>query len=187
MALEVMKKLWTLDEVLQMVDKGILPHDNRLELIRGELIEMSPSGRKHSVAVNRIHLLLIELLGRKAVIWGQTNVLLDPFSAPEPDIAVLKWRDDFYESHLPGPQDILLAIEIADTTLNFDRRVKAPLYAEYGIPEYWILDLNGQCVKQYQLPHPEGYQRRTIVHKDQMLPLPGLGVEISVSGLFGIH
>ena len=186
MALDVTKKLWTVDEVLQMVDKGLLPHDNHLELIRGELIEMSPSGQRHSVAVNRIHLFLIELLGRKAFIWGQTNVLLDPYSAPEPDIAVLKFRDDFYEGRLPGPEAILLAIEIADTSLSYDRKIKAPLYAEFGIPEYWILDLQRQCVEQYQLPSESGYLRKTIVQKDQMLPLPGLGVEISVGALFGI-
>jgi Uma2 family endonuclease len=186
MALDVMKKLWTVDEVLLMVEKGILPEDNHLELIRGELIEMSPSGRKHSAAVNRINLLLIELLGRKAFIWVQSAVQLDFYSAPEPDIAVLKWRDDFYEGCLPGPGDILLAIEISDTSLSFDRKVKAPLYAEFGIPEYWILNLQNQNLEQHQLPHPEGYQRKTIVHKGQTLPVPGLNAEIKLEDLLGL-
>ncbi len=186
MALDVMKKLWTVDEVLQMVDTGILPPDNHLELIRGELIEMSPSGNRHSVAVNRINLFLIELLGRKAFMWGQTNVLLDQYSAPEPDIAVLKFRDDFYESHLPGPKDIILAIEVADTSLHYDRKVKTVLYAEFGIPEYWILNLRDQCVEQYQLPGAKGYLRKTIVQKDKAMALPGLDAEIHVSALLGI-
>ena len=186
MALEVKKKLWTVDEVLEMVDKGILPEDNHLELIRGELLVMSPSGSRHGAAISRIHLLLIEMLGRKVVIWDQLSVLLDPYSAPEPDIAVLKYREDFYKERLPGPGDILFLIEVSDSTLDTDRKIKGPLYAEFGIPEYWILNLEKDCVEQYQLPLPEGYQRKTIIRKNQTLPLPELGVEVSVGALLGV-
>jgi Uma2 family endonuclease len=186
MALDVMKKLWTVDEVLLMVEKGILPEDNHLELISGELIEMSPSGRKHSAAVNRINLLLIELLGRKAFIWVQSAVQLDSYSAPEPDIAVLKWRDDFYEGCLPGPDDILLVIEISDTSLSFDRRIKASLYAESGIPEYWILDLQNQRVERYHQPQQDGYGEKEVVGRGQVLVVPGLGAgELTVEEMLG--
>ena len=186
MALEVTKKLWTVDEVLQMVDKGLLPHDNHLELIRGELIEMSPMGFKHGVAVGIIAKLLIKLCDEQHFVWLQSTFPLDNFSAPEPDIALLKWKGDVNSPQPPGPKDILLVVEVADSSLSYDRKIKAPLYAEFGIPEYWILDLQRQCVEQYQLPSEDGYRRKTIVHKDQMLPLPGLGVEISVGALFGI-
>lgn len=184
---EVTKKLWTIEEVLRMQETGILSPDNRLELIRGELIEMSPSGSKHMAAVARLHLILIELLGRRALIISQSSVELDPFSAPEPDIAVLRYREDFYKDHLPGPNDIFLFIEVADTSLGMDRKTKGLLYAEHGIPEYWIVDLNGQCVEQYQLPGKEGYGRRTVVVPGQMLTLPGFDIQISVSEMLGLR
>ncbi len=167
MALDVMKKLWTVDEVLQMVDTGILPPDNHLELIRGELIEMSPMGFKHGVAVGIIAKLLIKLCDEQHFVWLQSTFPLDNFSAPEPDIALLKWKGDVNSTQPPSPEDILLVIEVADTSLPYDRKIKAPLYAEFGIPEYWILNLRDQCVEQYQLPGAKGYQRKTIVQKDQ--------------------
>lgn len=184
---EVTKKLWTIEEVLRMQETGILSPDNRLELIRGELIEMSPSGSKHMAAVARLHLILIELLGRRALIISQSSVELDPFSAPEPDIAILRYREDFYMDHLPGPNDIFLFIEVADTSLGMDRKTKGLLYAEHGIPEYWILNLRGQCVEQYQLPGKEGYGRRTVVVPGQMLTLPGFDIQISVSEMLGLR
>lgn len=186
MALDVMKKLWTVDEVLQMVDTGILPHDNHLELIRGELIEMSPMGFKHGVAVGIIAKLLIKLCDEQHFVWLQSTFPLDNFSAPEPDIALLKWKGDVNSTQPPGPKDILLVIEVADTSLHYDRKIKAPLYAEFGIPEYWILNLPDQCVEQYQLPGAKDYQRKTIVQKDHALALPGLDAEIYVSALLGI-
>lgn len=185
MPLEVTKKLWTLDEVLQMQETGILPPDNHLELIRGELIEMSPIGSKHRAGVMRLQLILFELLGRKALVLSQSSILLEPHSAPEPDIAVLRFQDDFYAEGHPGPEDIFLIIEVADTSLAFDRKVKGRLYAEFGIQEYWILNLPRQCVEQYQLPGKNEYERRTIVGKDGMLKVPGFDVEISVGAMLG--
>ncbi|MBK6905306.1 MAG: Uma2 family endonuclease [Saprospirales bacterium] len=158
-----------------------MPPDNHLELIRGGLIGMSPSGNRHSVAVNRINLFLIELLGRKAFMWGQTNVLLDQYSAPEPDIAVLKFRDDFSKVISQGRKPSFWQLKVADTSLQYDRKIKAVLYAEFGIPEYWILNLRDQCVEQYQLPGAKGYLRKTIVQKDKAMALPGLDAEIHVS------
>lgn len=186
MPLEIAKKLWTVDEVLRMQEAGILPPDNRLELIHGELIEMSPSGSKHAAAVNRIHLLFVELLGRKAIIWGQTSVLFDPYSAPEPDIAILRYRDDFYEKQLPGPEDILLVIEVSDSTLAFDQTIKASLYAEFNIPEYWILNLQEFCVERYQQPGTEGYVKKKVFSKNEILAVPGVGLEVSVGQLLGL-
>lgn len=184
---EVTKKLWTIEEVLRMQETGILSPDNRLELIRGELIEMSPAGKRHVAAVARLNLYLIELLGRRALVISQSSIELDAFSAPEPDVAVLRFRDDFYAEAPIRPEDFILFIEVADTSLGFDRKAKGQLYAEFGIPEYWIVDLNGQCVEQYQLPGEEGYGRRTLVVPGQMLTLPGLDVQISVSEMLGLR
>ena len=182
----VSKKLWTVDEVLHMQEAGILTPTSRLELIRGELMEMSPTGSRHGVAVNRIHLLLIELLGRKAFIWNQTSILLGPYSAPEPDIAILKHPGEHFEHQLPGPEDILLLLEVADSSLDIDRKIKAPLYAEFGIPEYWILDLAQNRVERYQQPGKEGYAQVEYFGMEDLLPLPELEAEISVGALFGV-
>ncbi|MBK6901931.1 MAG: Uma2 family endonuclease [Saprospirales bacterium] len=183
----VSKKLWTVEEVLHMQEAGILAPGKRLELIRGELMEMSPSGRKHVAAVARLHLFLIELLGRRVLIISQSSIELDPFSAPEPDIAVVRYREDFYAEHPIGPDDIFLFIEVADTSLDFDRKTKGQLYAEYGIPEYWILNLKGQCVEQFQLPGKNGYGRRSIVAKEGMLTIPGFDLKISVGEMLGLE
>jgi len=185
MPLEMVKRLWTVDEVLQMVEKGILPPDNRLELIRGELIEMSPGGLDHSATVNHIITLLIKLLEEKAIIWGQTNVPLDKYSAPEPDVAVLKYRKDSYFSRFPGPSDVFLFIEVAGSSLGIDRKIKAPLYAEMGIPEYWIVDLDKKCVEVYQKPENGKYSIKKIYRPGEKLVLPGLEEELEVEGVFG--
>lgn len=105
---EVTKKLWTIEEVLRMQETGILSPDNRLELIHGELIEMSPAGKRHVAAVARLNLYLIELLGRRALVISQSSIELDAFSAPEPDVAVLRFRDDFYAENPIRPEDFIL-------------------------------------------------------------------------------
>ena len=186
MPLEIAKKLWTVNEVLRMQETGILTPDNRLELICGELIEMSPSGNRHRIVVNCINKLLNKLIGEAYTIWVQTPITLNELSAPEPDIALLKWKGDFYSPQPPGPEDILLIIEVADSSLSFDRTIKASLYAEFGIPEYWILNLQEPCLEQYQLPGKDGYARITRVSIEEKLELPGLGQEIIVGQLLGV-
>ncbi|MBK8490918.1 MAG: Uma2 family endonuclease [Saprospirales bacterium] len=182
----VSKKLWTVDEVLHMQEAGILTPTSRLELIRGELIEMSPSGNLHAALVNDVFAQLLKLVAENAIVWGQTNVQLDIHSAPEPDIALLKYRKDRYFSRLPEPEDILLVIEISDSSLNLDRKIKAPLYAEFGIPEYWILDLAQNRVERYQQPGKDGFAQVEYFSTEVVLPLPELDAEISVGALFGV-
>lgn len=178
-------KKWTFQEVLLMQERGILPPDNRLELIRGELVEMSPSGRMHAAMVNHVVALLQEWAGKTAIVWGQTNILLQPDSAPEPDIALLSFRKDRYFRALPQAEDVLLLIEVADASIDTDRKVKAPLYAQAGIPEYWIIDLNQTRVERYTLPGKEGYGQTEYFGPGDKLRPPGLGAEISVERVFG--
>ena len=181
----MVKHLWTVDEVLRMEEKGILPPDKRLELIRGELIEMSPIGSQHVVVVDRLLYHLNQILKGRVIIRCQGPLEADKFSAPQPDFAILRFREDFYEEKYPGPGDILLVIEVADTSLSFDRKIKAPLYAEMGIPEYWIVDLKKKCVEQYQQPEAGRYGLKQIRRRGEALVLPGMGVEVEVAAIFG--
>lgn len=186
MPLAMVKHLWTVDEVLRMEEKGILPPDKRLELIRGELIEMSPIGSQHAAVVDRIQAFFITQFAGRINVRSQGPIQADEYSVPEPDIAVLRFREDFYEEKYPGPGDILLVIEVADSSLGFDRKIKAPLYAEMGIPEYWIVDLKKKCVEQYQQPEAGRYTLKQIRRRGEALVLPGLGVEVEVERVFGV-
>ena len=142
-----------------MYESGVFAESDRYELINGEIREMSPIGIKHAVCVTRLSTLFTNRLINKAVIWAQNPILLSDYSQPQPDLAILKWRDDFYASALPTPDDILLIIEVADSTIAYDREVKSPLYAANGIPEMWLFDVNQQIIEGYSQPSPSGYKR----------------------------
>ncbi len=152
------KHLFTVSEYQQMGDAGIFGGDHRLELIEGEIVEMSPIGRRHAARVRR----LINLFARRldedeAVVDAQNPVVLSDFSEPQPDVTLLRPSADVYADAHPHPEDVLLVIEIADSSLAYDREVKAPLYARCGIPEVWIVDVNGAAVEIHRQPGPHGY------------------------------
>ena len=134
----------TVEEYYRMAEVGVLAHDARVELIEGEVIDMAPIGSKHYSAVARLHRMLQLAWADKAMVVAQSPLRLSKRSEPEPDIVVLKPRDDFYASALPTGPDSLLVVEVSDTTLAYDVRIKAPLYARHGVPEYWVFDLSGQ-------------------------------------------
>ena len=156
------KKLLSCDDYHAMIAAGILDEYDKVELINGELIYMSPIGPKHGGVINRINNLLQELLKGFAIIAVQNPVTLAPFSEPEPDLALLKPRHDFYSDAHPVPEDIFLLIEVADTTLEKDRVVKAPLYAKAGIPLYWIVNLPELQLEIYSQPAGGQYKLRRI-------------------------
>jgi len=142
-----------------MGEAGIFGENHRLELIEGEIIEMSPIGRRHAARVRRLINLLARQLGEdEAVVDAQNPVVLSDISEPQPDVVLLKPQPAVYDEH-PGPEDVLLIIEVADSSLAFDRKVKAPLFARCGIPEVWILDVNGSAVEVYRGPTVDGYAR----------------------------
>lgn len=141
-----------------MHEAGVFSAGDRIELINGEIIEMSPIGRKHATCVARLSTLLVTRLYQKAIIWTQNSILLDNGSEPQPDLAVLKFRKDFYEEGLPTPSDILLIIEVADSTISYDREVKAPLYAAAGVPEMWLFDVNKKVIEGYSQQSAAGYK-----------------------------
>lgn len=129
MSVQLLRRKFTVDQYHKMAESGILKEDDRVELIRGEIIEMSPIGTKHAACVNRLVNLLVLLLGKRVIVAPQNPVVLDNNSEPQPDVALLKPRDDFYATAHPQPQDIFLLIEVADSTILYDREEKITLYA----------------------------------------------------------
>jgi hypothetical protein len=144
-----------------MAETGVLEPDERVELIEGEIVEMSPIGARHARCVDRLNALLVPLVTGRAIVRVQGPVLLSPISEPQPDVALLAWRQDFY-AEAPGPADILLAVEVADSSLLTDRRVKVPLYGRSGVPETWLVDLVANRVEVHRDPGPSGYASTTM-------------------------
>ena len=135
MSVEIARHSFTVEEFERMGEACIFPPDARLELIEGEIVEMSPIGSPHAACVDALALLFNEIARRRFIIRVQSPVRLNDFSEPQPDVALLRWRDDFYRSAHPTPADVLLVVEVSDTTVETDRKVKVPLYARAGIPE----------------------------------------------------
>ena len=144
--------LFTVADYHRMSEIGLFQDTPRVELIQGQIIDMVAIGSPHFGMVNRLNRLLVPLVGARGLVSVQNPVRLDGGSEPQPDVAVLKPRADDYETGAPGPGDVLLLIEVADTSLDFDRSVKAPLYARSGIAEYWIVNLPERVVEVHREP-----------------------------------
>jgi Uma2 family endonuclease len=166
-----------------MAIAGVFSHNQRIELIKGEIIEMSPIGKKHAAYVAKLQYLLHENFANRSIIWTQNSIKLDNGSEPQPDLALLKLRDDFYIESLPVPEDILLIIEVADSTLSYDRDIKMPLYAEFGILEAWLFDVNDKTLTRYTNPSQRGYKNTESLDGNDTVSV--LGVEISVKEVLG--
>jgi Uma2 family endonuclease len=152
MTVQIVRRLFTTTEYERMVQTGILHEDEHVELLSGEVREMSPIGSRHVACVNRLNTLLSLHVGVQAIISIQNPIRLSDYSEPEPDIAVLHARADYYADSLPTPDDILLVIEVADSSLEYDRDEKLPRYAEAMIPEVWVIDLNHNTLERYVRP-----------------------------------
>ena len=152
-----------------MAQAGVLMEDDRVELIEGEIVEMAPIGSRHAACVKRLIRLLSQQIGQHAVLGAQDPIQLGERSEPQPDMALLRPRDDFYSAGHPGPDDIFLLIEVADTSLDYDREVKASLYARYGVAEVWVVDLTAERIEVYRSPGSEGYRQSRIVSGDERL------------------
>mgnify|MGYP002078357880 CR=1 FL=1 len=169
-----------------MIAAGILDETERLELLNGELILMSPIGPKHSSIVKRINQLLQNLLNdRNTIVSIQDPITLEPASEPEPDIALLKNRPDFYANSHPTASDIYLIIEVADTTLEKDRQLKGNIYAKSGIPQYWIINLVDQQIEVYDTPIGEKYAHQQTYGIGENITLPFFNITIAVGQFFG--
>jgi Uma2 family endonuclease len=159
MAIEVerARRRFTREEYHRMGQTGILKPTDRVELIRGEIVEMSPIGPRHLAFVNNLTQLLVLRLAGRAVVSVQNPVVVADDSEPQPDLAVLRRRPRPYKEAAPEAEDVLLLIEVAETSLGYDRRTKLRLYAEVGIAEYWIVDCAAEAVEVYRAPGRQGY------------------------------
>ena len=168
MAVALRRRRFTLDEYHRMGETGILGEDDRVELIEGEIIEMTPIGSRHAATVARIqHLFSIRLRDR-AVVWSQNPLLLvQQQSEPEPDVMLLVPRSDFYASGLPEPPDVRLLVEVADSSLPYDRRTKLPLYARAGVAEAWLVDLESGTLEIHREPRGAAYRDIPVPRADE--------------------
>ena len=142
--------------------------DDRVELIEGRVVDMTPIGSRHSAVVKRLNSLFTRKVQGRAIVGVQDPVqLLQEQSEPEPDITLLKYREDFYSAELPKGEDVLLIIEVADTSLDYDRETKIPMYAQAKIQEVWLVNLLENCIEIYSSPSSAGYEFRRIARQDQ--------------------
>lgn len=179
------RRLFSADEYERMIEAGILSEDERVELIDGDIRPMSPIGSKHAACVNRLITLLTERFGRKVIIAAQNPIRLSDDTEPQPDVTVLRPRDDFYASALPRGRDVLLVVEGADTTLGFDREVKLPHYAVAGIAEAWLVDLNHDVIERYTRPMNGRYADMLTLQRGEMLQSTTLDLSVAVEDILG--
>ena len=155
--IELARRRFTVDEYHRMARTGILTEADRVELIEGEIIQLTPIGQRHAACVAQLTRRLIHALGDRALVWPRNPVRLPRDTEPQPDVTLLRPRPDDYFRHPANPEDVLLLIEVADISYRYDRGVKLPLYARAGVPEVWIIDLTHEVVEIHRQPGPRGY------------------------------
>jgi len=169
----------------RMVAAGVLTRDDRIELIDGEMIDMAPIGSKHAAITARLTKIFILAAGDDAILSPGGPVNLGDFSEPQPDLLLLRQRADYYSGKIPEAADVLLIIEVSDTTLRYDQTVKRALYARHGISDYWVVDVEGRLVQVYRDPKESIYtQSLVFAQADTLSPLHMPGVQVSVRSLF---
>lgn len=170
-------KRFTLDEYHRLTELGFFHEDDHIELINGEIIEMVSKGTAHETCLRNLLRELPKLLGDRATLQSQAPIALPPNSEPEPDFAIVKNRDDNYLSSHPKPSDVLLVIEVSDSSLAYDQDVKIPLYAKAGIADYWIFNLFDNYLEFYSEPYQDnqgkyGYSNKRIFLSTQVISFP---------------
>ena len=170
-------KRFTIAEYHRLVELGFFSEDDRVELIKGEIVQMAAKGTPHSVCETRLERELYKLVGDRATLRGQQPITLSNNSEPEPDRVIVKNRDDDYLANHPSPSDILLLIEIADSSLKYDQETKLSIYAEAGISDYWIFNLVDNYLECYSEPYRDlqgksGYRRKLILLTNESVNLP---------------
>lgn len=186
MALGQLAHQFSVNEYLLLTDAGILHEDDRLELLEGRIVDMPLSGSSHASAVNRLLATLVNLFQSRAIVSVQNPVHLSDHSEPQPDLMLLRPRDDFYAERHPIPEDVLLLIEVAETSREYDQQVKIPLYAQSGIPEVWLINIPDQCVEVYRTLSGDKYETILILRGQQTLsPQQFPDVRFTVTQLLG--
>lgn len=176
---------YNVGEYYRMAEAGILDEDSRVELIEGEVIDMPPIGTWHAGLTAKIQNSLGRAVGEKAIVWTQNPVRLNDFSEPVPDIALLRPRADFYTKAHPVPADVLLLVEVSDSTLKYDRTIKLPLYARHGIPEVWLVNGAGREVTVHRQPQAGAYTDIRYLTGEESVALVALPeIRVDLAGLF---
>jgi Uma2 family endonuclease len=186
MAVQIHRWQFTVADFARMAEAGIFAEDDRVELIDGEVCVMSPIGPRHAAIVKRLNALMSRQIVDKAIISVQDPIQLTDYTEPQPDIAVLRPREDFYAPALPVPADVLLVVEVAETSLAYDREEKIPRYAQALIPEVWLIDVERETVTQYT--HPDGirYHGEHTLSRDQRLVSHSVRIlQLAVKSIFG--
>lgn len=175
----------TVDEYYRMAQVGLLAPDARVELIEGEIIDTAPIGVDHNSVVIHLNHLFSRAAGDQALVEVQGVLRLGRWSEPQPDLALLAPREDFYRNAHPTPADTLLVVEVSDSTLGHDLDVKVPLYARHGIPEVWIVDLKHQTLRVYRSPQDGTYRDTEVLATPGTIAPAALpGLRISLAGIF---
>jgi Uma2 family endonuclease len=186
MVVNLAKHYFTVSEYERMGQSGIFAPDARVELIEGEIVEMSPIGSRHAACVEAAADTIRESVQRKFFVRTQNPIILDDFSEPQPDITVLVFRDDYYRGGHPRPQDVLLVIEVSDTTYAFDRNVKIPLYARAGIAEALVFNLPEEQLEYYSQPEAGMYQLRRVLKRGEQFQSAKVdGLTLDVATILG--
>ncbi len=162
-------RLISVAEYHRMGELGILDADEKVELLAGQIVKKSMKGTRHTSTNKRVEKVLENRLGDQVLVRTQDPIRLDNYSEPEPDVAVVIPNSSFYEDHHPTPSEVYLIIEIADTTLRQDCEFKANLYAQAGIEDYWVLDVNNRQLYVFRLPSQDGYQSQQILSKGETI------------------
>jgi len=183
MAVALQRRRFTADEFERMAEAGIFDEDERIELLEGEIVAMSPLGSPHAWCLKRL-VRLFARLGERLILSVQDPVRLDEWSTPRPDLALL--RPDTSQERHPGPPDILLVVEVADSSVPVDREIKAPLYARTGVVEFWLADLVADRLEVYRGPTPTGYRLVQVFGRGQQVsPLFAPDFEVDVDAILG--
>lgn len=174
----------TVDEYYRMARAGVFAPDARVELIEGEVIDMAPIGTRHASAVKKLNALLSAATPGRAIVAVQDPLRLSDASEPEPDLMLLRPRADFYSQAHPVPADVLLLIEVSDSTSAYDRGIKVDLYARHGVTEVWIVDLDNNVVRFFRGCDGQSYSDITASETPRATPVAALpGVTIDLSGV----
>ena len=185
-AVRVLKGPFTVDDYYRLAERGILREDDRVELIDGQVVQMTPIGARHAGRVNYLTKTLVDLVGDDGIVAVQNPLTLGSRSQPQPDLLVATHHPEFYGKRLPPPADVLLLIEVADSSVDYDRDVKIPLYARAGIPEVWLVDLSGDGLEVYREPAAEGYRDvRRLRRGDAVTALRLPMVRLAVADVLG--
>lgn len=167
MQTEKQKHLFSISDFDRMAERGLFDEDAHIELIEGEFFDMAPIGSRHASIVSFLASALIKQLSDCAIVRIQDPVRLGDLSVPQPDLAVVKPKSDFYRTRHPEAHDILLLIEVADSSAGYDLKTKIPLYAKYEIPECWLIDIDKKTTTRFNEPHENAYKTQHIYHAEE--------------------